>query len=106
MFEIRFAADEELMELIRWLKSHLSLKHPKGASFLEIFKYAMNYVRESEDLRTAAYEQISTKRVVGHRPICDFNTSVRSARFLAREIMSSADSRSSILAWYRSITVW
>jgi hypothetical protein len=50
MFEIRFAADEELMELIRWLKSHLSHKYPKGASFLEIFKYAMTYVREREDL--------------------------------------------------------
>jgi 5-methylcytosine-specific restriction endonuclease McrA len=50
MFEIRFAADEELMELIRWLKSYLSHKYPKGASFLEIFKYAMNYVREREDL--------------------------------------------------------
>ncbi len=52
MFEIRFAADEELMELIKWLKSHLSHKYPKGASFFEIFKYAMNYVREREDLST------------------------------------------------------
>jgi hypothetical protein len=50
MFEIRFAADEELMELIKWLKSHLSHKYANGASFLEIFKYAMKYVREREDL--------------------------------------------------------
>jgi 5-methylcytosine-specific restriction endonuclease McrA len=49
MFEIRFAADEELMELIRWLKCHLSHTHPKGASFLEIFKYALTYVKQRED---------------------------------------------------------
>jgi len=50
MFEIRFAADEELMELVRWLKCHLSHKFPKGASFLEIFKYAISYAKEREDL--------------------------------------------------------
>jgi len=50
MFEIRFAADEELMELIRWMKSHLSHKYPKGASFLEIFKYAIEYLKQREDL--------------------------------------------------------
>jgi len=50
MFEIRFAADEELMELIRWMKSHLSHKYPKGASFLDIFKYALSYVKQREDL--------------------------------------------------------
>jgi hypothetical protein len=52
MYEVRFAADEELMELIRWMKSHLSHKFPKGASFLEIFKYAMKYYKEREDLAT------------------------------------------------------
>jgi hypothetical protein len=52
MYEIRFAADEELMELIRWMKSHLSHKFPKGASFLEIFKYAMKYYKDREDLAT------------------------------------------------------
>jgi 5-methylcytosine-specific restriction endonuclease McrA len=50
MYEIRFAADEELMELIRWMKSHLSHKFPKGASFLEIFKYVMKYYKDREDL--------------------------------------------------------
>jgi len=50
MFEIRFAADEELMELIRWTKCHLSHRYPKGASFLEIFKFALRYVKQREDL--------------------------------------------------------
>jgi len=50
MFEIRFAADEELMELIKWLKSHLSHKYPKGASFAEVFKYAIKYLKDREDL--------------------------------------------------------
>jgi hypothetical protein len=50
MFEIRFAADEELMELIRWMKCHLSHRYPKGASFLEIFKHAMKYYKKREDL--------------------------------------------------------
>ena len=55
MFEIRFAADEELMELIQWLKSHLSHRYPKGASFLEIFKFALSYVKEREDLLNYSY---------------------------------------------------
>jgi 5-methylcytosine-specific restriction endonuclease McrA len=50
MFEIRFAADDELMELIRWMKSHLSHKFPKGASYLEIFKYAIKYLKQREDI--------------------------------------------------------
>jgi hypothetical protein len=50
MFEIRFAADKELMELIQWMKSHLSHKYPKGASFLEIFKFAIKYLKQREDL--------------------------------------------------------
>ncbi|MGD8415078.1 MAG: HNH endonuclease signature motif containing protein [Candidatus Latescibacterota bacterium] len=50
MFEIRFAADEELMELIRWAKSYLSHKYPNGPSFQEIFKFALSYLREREDL--------------------------------------------------------
>jgi hypothetical protein len=50
MFEIRFAADEELMELIQWMRCHLSHKYPKGASFLEIFKFAMKYLKDREDL--------------------------------------------------------
>jgi hypothetical protein len=50
MFEIRFAADEELMELIRWMKCHLSHKYPKGANYLEIFKHAIQYYKQREDL--------------------------------------------------------
>jgi hypothetical protein len=55
MFEIRFAADEELMELIKWMRSHLSHKFPRGTSFLEIFKYAIKYLKDREDL--ASYKQ-------------------------------------------------
>ena len=50
MFEIRFAADQELMELIRWMKCHLSHRYPKGASFLGIFKFALRYVKQRDDL--------------------------------------------------------
>jgi hypothetical protein len=50
MYELRFAADEELMELIRWMKCHLSHRYPKGASFLEIFKHAIQYYKQREDL--------------------------------------------------------
>ena len=50
MFEIRFAADEELMELIQWMKRHLSHKFPKGVGYLEIFKHAMKYYKQREDL--------------------------------------------------------
>jgi 5-methylcytosine-specific restriction endonuclease McrA len=62
MFEIRFAADEELMELIRWVKCHLSHTHPKGASFLEIFKYALRYVKQREDLALQEAPRRSTAR--------------------------------------------
>jgi hypothetical protein len=54
MYEIRFAGDEELMELMAWMRSHLSNRLPKGVSFLEMFKYAMRYVREREDLALRA----------------------------------------------------
>ena len=59
MFEIRFAGDEELMELIRFMRSHLSHRFPKGASFLELFKYALQYVKEREDLAT---KKVSDKK--------------------------------------------
>jgi 5-methylcytosine-specific restriction endonuclease McrA len=52
MFEIRFAGDEELMELIRFMRGHLSHRFPRGASFLELFKYALQYVRDREDPAT------------------------------------------------------
>lgn len=54
MYEIRFAADEELMELIRWAKSYLSSRYPGGVGFLEVFKYVLKYVREREDLERRA----------------------------------------------------
>ena len=38
------------MELIQWMKSHLSHKFPKGAGYLEIFKRAMKYYKQREDL--------------------------------------------------------
>lgn len=52
MFEIRFAGDGELMELIRFMRSFLSHRYPKGAGFLEMFKYALQYVKEREDMAT------------------------------------------------------
>jgi hypothetical protein len=54
MYEVRFAADEELMELIKWMRSHLSHRFPKGVSYQDIFKYAMRYVREREDMAKRA----------------------------------------------------
>jgi hypothetical protein len=49
MFEIRFAGDEELMELIKFMRSHLSHRLHKSATFLELFKYALQYVKNRED---------------------------------------------------------
>ncbi len=54
MYDIRFAGDEELMELMAWMKTHLSNRYPRGAGYLEMIKYAMNYVREREDLAKRA----------------------------------------------------
>jgi 5-methylcytosine-specific restriction endonuclease McrA len=62
MFEIRFAADEELMELIRWMKCHLSHRYPTGASFLEIFKHAMKYYKKREDLALQEVPRKSSAR--------------------------------------------
>jgi len=59
MYEVRFAGDEELMELMTWLRSHLSHRYPNGATYQEIFKYAMRYVREREDLTERAGRRIS-----------------------------------------------
>ena len=50
------------MELIRWMKSHLSHKYPDGASFLEIFKYAMSYVKQREDLASQKKSRESTAK--------------------------------------------
>jgi hypothetical protein len=54
MYDIRFAGDEELMKLMRWMKTYLSGRYPKGASYLEMIKYAISYVREREDLEKRA----------------------------------------------------
>jgi 5-methylcytosine-specific restriction endonuclease McrA len=62
MYEIRFAGDEELMELMRWMKAHLSHRFPKGAGYLEVFKYALQYVREREDLARRAERRKKTAR--------------------------------------------
>jgi 5-methylcytosine-specific restriction endonuclease McrA len=63
MFEIRFAADEELMELIRWMKCHLSHRYPKGASLLEIFKHAIKYCKKREDLELQEAPRKSCTRI-------------------------------------------
>jgi len=49
MYDIRFAGDEELLELMKWMRSHLSGRYSRGASYQEMFKYALRYVRERED---------------------------------------------------------
>jgi len=54
VYEVRFAGDEELMELMNWMRTHLSHRFPKGATYQEIFKYAMRYVREREDMTKRA----------------------------------------------------
>jgi hypothetical protein len=68
MYEIRFAGDEELMELMTWMKSHLSNRLPKGVSFLEMFKYAMRYVREREDLALRAERRKQTGETRNRSP--------------------------------------
>jgi len=49
MYDIRFAGDEELLALMKWMRLHLSGRFPTGASYQEMFKYALGYVRERED---------------------------------------------------------
>ncbi len=41
MYDIRFAGDEELLELMKWMRSHLSGRYPRGASYQEMFKHAL-----------------------------------------------------------------
>jgi len=67
MYEVRFAGDEELMELMNWLRSHLSHRFPKGATFQEMFKYAMRYVRDREDLAKRA-ERRKKRRTQKNKP--------------------------------------
>jgi 5-methylcytosine-specific restriction endonuclease McrA len=52
------------MERMRWMKTYLSGRYPKGASHLEMIKYAMSYVREREDLekRAGRRKQKETKQ--------------------------------------------
>jgi 5-methylcytosine-specific restriction endonuclease McrA len=49
MYDIRLNGDEELLALMKWMRSHLSGRYPTGASYQEMFKYALGYVRERED---------------------------------------------------------
>jgi hypothetical protein len=49
MYDFRFAGDEELLALMKWMRSHLSGRYPTGASYQEMFKFALRYVRERED---------------------------------------------------------
>ena len=34
---------------MKWMRSHLSGRYPRGASYQEMFKHALRYVRERED---------------------------------------------------------
>jgi len=54
MYDIRFAGDEELIVMMAWLRSHLSGRYPRGASYLDMFKWAIGYVREREDMTKRA----------------------------------------------------
>jgi len=68
VYEVHFAGDEELMELMTWMKSFLSGRFPRGAGFLDVFKYAMRDVREREDLamRAERRKQLQASRVIDH----------------------------------------
>ncbi len=35
MYDVRFAGDEEFMQLMQWLDVHLAGRFPKGASYLQ-----------------------------------------------------------------------
>jgi 5-methylcytosine-specific restriction endonuclease McrA len=86
MYEIRFAGDEELMELMAWMKTFLSGRYPKGASYLEMIKYAMTYVREREDLgKRAERRKQRDKNKKQKQPAKAASTSPESRHIPARE---------------------
>jgi hypothetical protein len=59
MYDVRFAGDEEFMQLMDWLDVHLAGRFPRGASYLEKLKYALNYIKEREDLTKKAVRRNS-----------------------------------------------
>jgi 5-methylcytosine-specific restriction endonuclease McrA len=85
MYDIRFAGDEELMELMAWMKTHLSGRYPKGASYLEMIKYAMTYVRKIEDLEKRAERRKEREKEKPKRPAKAASTSPESRHIPARE---------------------
>jgi hypothetical protein len=86
MYDIRFAGDEELIELMRWMKTYLSGRYPKGASYLEMIKYAMTYVREREDLeKRAERRKQRDKNKKQKQPAKAASTSPESRHIPARE---------------------
>jgi 5-methylcytosine-specific restriction endonuclease McrA len=85
MYEIRFAGDEELMELMRWMKTYLSGRYPQGASYLEMIKYAMTYVREREDLEKRAERRKQRETNKKQQPAAAASTSPESRHIPARE---------------------
>ena len=54
MYDVRFAGDEEFMELMQWLDVYLAGRFPRGTNYLEKLKYALNYMKEREDLTERA----------------------------------------------------
>jgi 5-methylcytosine-specific restriction endonuclease McrA len=84
MYEIRFAGDDELMELMAWMKAHLSGRYPRGAGYLEMIKYAMRYVRDREDLSRRA-ERRKQREKAKKRPVKATAQSPVSRHIPARE---------------------
>jgi 5-methylcytosine-specific restriction endonuclease McrA len=84
MYEIRFAGDDELMELMAWMKAHLSGRYPRGAGYLEMIKYAMRYVRDREDLSRRA-ERRKQREEAKKRPVKAVSKSPDSRHIPARE---------------------
>jgi 5-methylcytosine-specific restriction endonuclease McrA len=84
MYEIRFAGDDELMELMALMKAHLSGRYPRGAGYLEMIKYAMRYVRDREDLSRRA-ERRRQREKTRKRPVKATAQSPASRHIPARE---------------------
>ena len=61
MYDVRFAGDEEFIQLMQWLDVHLAGRFPKGASYLQKLKYALNYLKNHEDLANKAERRKQSK---------------------------------------------
>jgi 5-methylcytosine-specific restriction endonuclease McrA len=81
MYDIRFAGDDELIEMMAWLRSHLSGRSPQGASYLELFKWAIGYVREREDLAKRAERRKQRQKRKKQQPKPPRNTEKRGVPF-------------------------